>query len=171
MTGASIRLGASVDVGHSFCGTSSFAHDRESRGVLCPPLRSATLCSWKGLVASLVDNAVRYNGPDGQVWVQTSTVGGWPAVPVTNTGPVIAATAVNDLFKPFHRLHERTTADGFGPGARHRRRDAPRHRHRSPEAWRWPPGHAYHATGPNLRGVAPRMRDIAGIPAVLTTPP
>jgi len=68
------------------------------------------------LVANLVDNAVRYNVPGGQVWVETSTVDGWPTVLVTNTGPVIAPTAVNDLFKPFHRLHDRTTADGFGLG-------------------------------------------------------
>jgi signal transduction histidine kinase len=68
------------------------------------------------LVANLVDNAVRYNVPGGQVWVETSTVDGWPTVLVTNTGPVIAPSAVNDLFKPFHRLHDRTTADGFGLG-------------------------------------------------------
>ena len=68
------------------------------------------------LVANLVDNAVRYNVPGGQVWVETSTVDGWPTVLVTNTGPVIAPTAVNDLFKPFHRLHDRTTTDGFGLG-------------------------------------------------------
>jgi signal transduction histidine kinase len=33
---------------------------------------------------------------------------------VTNTGPLVAADAVDGLFEPFRRLHDRTSGDGFG---------------------------------------------------------
>jgi signal transduction histidine kinase len=68
------------------------------------------------LIANLVDNAVRYNVPGGDVWVTTCTVDGKPTVTVANTGPVIPAGAVDSLFEPFHRQHDRTSADGFGLG-------------------------------------------------------
>jgi signal transduction histidine kinase len=68
------------------------------------------------LVANLVDNAVRYNLPGGDVWVISSTVDGRPTVVVANTGPIIAPEATGGLFAPFHRLNDRTTGDGFGLG-------------------------------------------------------
>jgi signal transduction histidine kinase len=68
------------------------------------------------LAGNLLDNAVRYNTPGGNVWLATSTVNGLAVLTVANTGPVIAPVAVDGLFEPFRRLHERTGGDGFGLG-------------------------------------------------------
>jgi signal transduction histidine kinase len=68
------------------------------------------------LAANLVDNAVRYNVPGGDVWVSTSTADGRVLLTVDNTGPVVAPEAVGTLFEPFRRLRERTGDGGFGLG-------------------------------------------------------
>jgi signal transduction histidine kinase len=68
------------------------------------------------LVANLVDNAVRHNVAGGDLWLTTSTVDGRGTLVVTNTGPLVAADAVDSLFEPFRRLHDRTSRDGFGLG-------------------------------------------------------
>src|SRR5262249_10433165 len=49
------------------------------------------------LVANLVDNAVRYNRPDGWVEVETSTSTGGTTLRVANSGPVVAPEAVEAL--------------------------------------------------------------------------
>jgi signal transduction histidine kinase len=90
--------------------------DRHSHTSLHPAVTSGDPVLLERLVANLVDNAVRYNVPGGDVWVTTSTVGGRPTVVVANSGPVVPPDAVADLFKPFHRLHDRSTGDGFGLG-------------------------------------------------------
>ena len=53
------------------------------------------------LVGNLVQNAVRHNVAGGWVRVET-TAGG--RVRVVNSGPVVAADQVDDLFEPFRRL-------------------------------------------------------------------
>lgn len=68
------------------------------------------------LIANLVDNAIRYNVPGGDVWLATSASNGRVTLSVTNTGPVVPADRVDALFEPFQRLHDRTTSDGFGLG-------------------------------------------------------
>jgi signal transduction histidine kinase len=68
------------------------------------------------LAANLVDNAVRYNVPGGAVWISTGTVDSRVVLTVDNTGPVVAAEAVETLFEPFRRLRERTGDGGFGLG-------------------------------------------------------
>jgi signal transduction histidine kinase len=62
------------------------------------------------LVTNLVQNAITYNVPGGSVRV---AVGGDPALVVTNSGPVVPADVVEDLFEPFRRLSpDRTGASG-----------------------------------------------------------
>ena len=56
------------------------------------------------LVANLVENAVRYNEPDGWVTAWTGLRNGEPTVEVTNPGPVVAEEQVGELVKPFSRL-------------------------------------------------------------------
>ena len=56
------------------------------------------------LVANLIDNAVRYNVPRGQIEVTTETRGGIAVLRVTNGGPVVPAADVERLFQPFQRL-------------------------------------------------------------------
>jgi len=71
------------------------------------------------LIANLVDNAVRYNLPEGgHVTVRTDTAGGQAIVQVANSGPVIAAYEVAGLFEPFRRLpaNDRHAGQGTGLG-------------------------------------------------------
>ena len=68
------------------------------------------------LIANLVDNAIRYNLPGGEVWVSTRTVGGSGELTVANTGPVVDPADVGRIFQPFERLSDRTSHGGFGLG-------------------------------------------------------
>jgi signal transduction histidine kinase len=65
------------------------------------------------LVTNLVHNAVHYNVDGGSVLV---TVASWPALVVTNTGPVVPGEAVPGLFEPFRRLDRERTASRDGAG-------------------------------------------------------
>jgi signal transduction histidine kinase len=56
------------------------------------------------LVANLVDNAMGYNIPGGQVEITTCTDGGRAVVSVSNTGPTVPPEHVERLFEPFQRL-------------------------------------------------------------------
>ncbi|WP_027345675.1 sensor histidine kinase [Hamadaea tsunoensis] len=67
------------------------------------------------LVANLVDNAVRYNDPGGSVWISSSSVDDTVRLTVANTGPRVPPEAVDGLFEPFRRLHERS-GTGYGLG-------------------------------------------------------
>ena len=53
------------------------------------------------LITNLVENAIKYNRPSGEVRVDVSAT---PALVVTNTGPDVPAEAVAGLFEPFRRL-------------------------------------------------------------------
>ena len=67
----------------------------------------------ESLVANLVDNAVRYNEPEGRVEVDTSVDAGHPVLTVVNSGPQVPPEEIERLFEPFRRLTtDRTTADG-----------------------------------------------------------
>ncbi|CAL9566198.1 Adaptive-response sensory-kinase SasA [Streptomyces sp. enrichment culture] len=71
------------------------------------------------IALNLVQNAVRYNVPeDGWVEVTTEAVPGHAVLVVSNTGPVVPAYEVDNLFEPFRRLRtERTGSDkGVGLG-------------------------------------------------------
>jgi signal transduction histidine kinase len=68
------------------------------------------------LIANLVDNAVRYNRADGEVWVSTRAAGGGSELTVANTGPMVDPVDVGRIFWPFERLSDRTSHDGFGLG-------------------------------------------------------
>lgn len=66
------------------------------------------------LVRNLVDNAVRYNVPGGQVRVRTGTGPGSASLSVTNDGAIVPAAEVDRLFEPFQRLGSDRTAPGDG---------------------------------------------------------
>ncbi|SDK30776.1 sensor histidine kinase [Streptomyces indicus] len=71
------------------------------------------------IALNLVQNAVRYNIPeDGWVEVTTEVKDGQAVLVVSNTGPVVPAYEVDNLFEPFRRLRtERTGSDkGVGLG-------------------------------------------------------
>ncbi|AIS00988.1 sensor histidine kinase [Streptomyces glaucescens] len=71
------------------------------------------------IALNLVQNAVRYNVPEGG-WVEVTTEvqHGQAVLTVTNTGPVVPAYEIDNLFEPFRRLRtERTGSDkGVGLG-------------------------------------------------------
>ena len=68
------------------------------------------------LIANLVDNAVRYNLPAGEIWIRTGAIAGSIQLIVANTGTVISPADVGRIFHPFERLSDRTSKDGFGLG-------------------------------------------------------
>ena len=68
------------------------------------------------LIANLVDNAIRYNLPGGDIWITTRTTAGGTQLTVANTGPVISPADASRIFQPFQRLHDRTSQDGSGLG-------------------------------------------------------
>lgn len=70
------------------------------------------------IALNLVQNAVRYNAADGWVEVRTTSEAGQALLIVANTGPVVPAYEVDNLFEPFRRLRtERTGSDkGVGLG-------------------------------------------------------
>ncbi len=70
------------------------------------------------IALNLVQNAVRYNVPDGWVEVTTGIQGGHAVLTVANTGPVVPAYELDNIFEPFRRLRtERTGSDkGVGLG-------------------------------------------------------
>ncbi|MFE6165432.1 sensor histidine kinase [Streptomyces sp. NPDC056486] len=71
------------------------------------------------IALNLVQNAVRYNVPDeGWVEVTTEAQHGQAVLVVANTGPVVPAYEIDNLFEPFRRLRtERTGSDkGVGLG-------------------------------------------------------
>jgi signal transduction histidine kinase len=69
------------------------------------------------LALNLVQNAVRYNAPDGWVNVTTHNGGDTVALVVTNTGPVVSPYEIPGLFEPFRRLADRVgSARGTGLG-------------------------------------------------------
>ncbi|NEB38120.1 HAMP domain-containing sensor histidine kinase [Streptomyces sp. SID14515] len=71
------------------------------------------------IALNLVQNAVRYNVPeDGWVEVTTEVRDGQALLVVSNTGPVVPAYEIDNLFEPFRRLRtERTGSDkGVGLG-------------------------------------------------------
>ncbi len=68
------------------------------------------------LIANLVDNAARYNVPGGDIWISTGTTADGSRLIVANTGPVISAAEARRIFRPFERLSDRTSNDGFGLG-------------------------------------------------------
>jgi signal transduction histidine kinase len=68
------------------------------------------------LIANLVNNAIRYNLPDGEVWVSTRAVADRSELVVANTGPVVDPADIGRIFQPFERLSDRTSYAGFGLG-------------------------------------------------------
>jgi signal transduction histidine kinase len=68
------------------------------------------------LIANLVDNAIRYNLPGGEVWVSTRAAAGHSELVVANTGPAVDPADLGRIFRPFERLSDRTSYDGFGLG-------------------------------------------------------
>jgi signal transduction histidine kinase len=68
------------------------------------------------LVANLIDNAARYNVPNGRIEVATTTRAGRAVLTVLNTGPMVAAADLEQLCQPFRRLDDACDGDEDGLG-------------------------------------------------------
>ncbi len=91
----------------------------ELRGVRRPVYVQGNGVLLERVALNLVQNAVRYNLPeDGWVSVETRARPGQAVLEVENTGPMVPAYEIDNLFEPFRRLRtERTGSDkGVGLG-------------------------------------------------------
>ncbi|WP_030709530.1 sensor histidine kinase [Streptomyces sp. NRRL F-2580] len=91
----------------------------EIRGERAPAVVQGNGVLLERIALNLVQNAVRYNVPEaGWVEVTTEVQHGQAVLLVSNTGPVVPAYEVDNLFEPFRRLRtERTGSDkGVGLG-------------------------------------------------------
>jgi signal transduction histidine kinase len=91
----------------------------ELRSTLEPAVVQGNGVLLERIALNLVQNAVRYNAPeDGWVEVATGSSAGHALLTVSNTGPVVPAYEIDNLFEPFRRLRtERTGSDkGVGLG-------------------------------------------------------
>ncbi|MEY9485757.1 signal transduction histidine kinase [Streptomyces calvus] len=98
--------------------------EAEAKGVDIRGQRAPAVVQGNGVLLerialNLVQNAVRYNVPEGG-WVEVTTEvqHGQAVLVVSNTGPVVPAYEIDNLFEPFRRLRtERTGSDkGVGLG-------------------------------------------------------
>ncbi|MFD7685369.1 sensor histidine kinase [Streptomyces sp. NPDC059781] len=95
------------------------AKDVEIRGARRPAVVQGNGVLLERIALNLVQNAVRYNVPEeGWVEVTTDVEHGQAVLVVSNTGPVVPAYEIDNLFEPFRRLRtERTGSDkGVGLG-------------------------------------------------------
>ncbi|MBT2382504.1 cell wall metabolism sensor histidine kinase WalK [Streptomyces sp. ISL-11] len=90
----------------------------ELRGTREPAVVQGNGVLLERIALNLVQNAVRYNTPDGWVEVTTRSQPGQALLVVENTGPVVPAYELDNIFEPFRRLRtERTGSDkGVGLG-------------------------------------------------------
>lgn len=82
---------------------------------LSPAPASGSPALTERLIANLVDNALRYNVPGGQVEMATGMRDGHAFLTIRNTGPIVPADQVGRLFQPFQRLDGHRTRSSAGP--------------------------------------------------------
>ncbi|MFF0448141.1 sensor histidine kinase [Streptomyces sp. NPDC004609] len=87
------------------------------RGERAPAVVQGNGVLLERIALNLVQNAVRYNVPeDGWVEVRTETEPGQAVLVVSNTGPVVPAYEIDNLFEPFRRLRQERTGSDKGVG-------------------------------------------------------
>jgi two-component system sensor histidine kinase TctE len=68
------------------------------------------------MVSNLVDNAIRYTPPQGNVNVRVRRMQGWPVLEVEDSGPGIPAEERDAVFTPFYRSSAALDANPGGTG-------------------------------------------------------
>ncbi|WP_351236513.1 HAMP domain-containing sensor histidine kinase [Streptomyces sp. NPDC002133] len=89
----------------------------EFRGRRAPVVVQGNGVLLERIALNLVQNAVRYNVPEGG-WVEVTTelAHGQAVLVVSNTGPVVPAYEIDNLFEPFRRLRQARTGSDKGVG-------------------------------------------------------
>lgn len=82
---------------------------------LAPARVCGSAHAWREMAANLVDNAIRYGRPQGNVMVRCRTEGGEVVVQVDDDGPGIAPAEREKVFERFYRSAN-AAADGCGLG-------------------------------------------------------
>ncbi|GGR68656.1 sensor histidine kinase [Streptomyces roseolus] len=89
----------------------------EIRGERAPVVVQGNGVLLERIALNLLQNAVRYNVPeDGWVEVATEAQHGQAVLVVSNTGPVVPAYEIDNLFEPFRRLRQERTGSDKGVG-------------------------------------------------------
>jgi signal transduction histidine kinase len=98
--------------------TRTEAHERgvEVRSTMRPAVVQGNGVLLERIALNLVQNAVRYNTPEGWIEVTTDTGSGQVLLVVSNTGPVVPAYEIDNLFEPFRRLRSERTGSDKGVG-------------------------------------------------------
>ncbi|MET9801669.1 ATP-binding protein [Streptomyces sp. NPDC006368] len=97
--------------------TEAEAKGVEIRGERAPAVVQGNGVLLERIALNLVQNAVRYNIPEeGWVEVTTETRHGQAVLLVSNTGPVVPAYEIDNLFEPFRRLRQERTGSDKGVG-------------------------------------------------------
>ena len=68
------------------------------------------------ILANLVDNAVKYTHPGGQVCISASSEGEWVSIKLSDTGIGIPATDLPRIFERFYRVDKARSRSGGGTG-------------------------------------------------------
>ncbi|MFE7514912.1 sensor histidine kinase [Streptomyces sp. NPDC057540] len=89
----------------------------EIRGERAPAVVQGNGVLLERIALNLLQNAVRYNVPEGG-WVEVTTEvkDGQAVLVVSNTGPVVPAYEIDNLFEPFRRLRQERTGSDKGVG-------------------------------------------------------
>uniref|UniRef100_UPI0018D11593 sensor histidine kinase n=1 Tax=Streptomyces clavuligerus TaxID=1901 RepID=UPI0018D11593 len=89
----------------------------EIRGERAPAVVQGNGVLLERIALNLVQNAVRYNVPeDGWVEVATEAGHGQAVLVVSNTGPVVPAYEIDNIWEPFRRLRQDRTGSDKGVG-------------------------------------------------------
>jgi signal transduction histidine kinase len=89
----------------------------ELRGECAPAVVQGNGVLLERIALNLMQNAVRYNLPEGGwVHVTTDIQHGEAVLVVSNTGPVVPAYEIDNLFEPFRRLRQERTGSDKGVG-------------------------------------------------------
>ncbi|MFV0127356.1 sensor histidine kinase [Streptomyces sp. HMX112] len=89
----------------------------EIRGERAPAVVQGNGVLLERIALNLVQNAVRYNvAEDGWVEVITQVQHGQAVLVMSNTGPVVPAYEIDNLFEPFRRLRQDRTGSDKGVG-------------------------------------------------------
>jgi signal transduction histidine kinase len=70
----------------------------------------------EGLIANLIDNAIRHNIAGGRVEISTGTRDRRAFMSIANTGPIVPPAEIQRLFQPFQRLGAARTRHNSGHG-------------------------------------------------------
>jgi len=99
LKGLAAKAGASIEI--AAAGATEVQGDREQL---------------ERLFVILLDNAVKYGAAGGKITAKVFTLGGAPAVSVSDSGPGIPAADLPHIFKRFYRADASRSSGGFGLG-------------------------------------------------------